>query len=136
MLKHVGEIVGGKQRVDRNRDDPRQHGAEEGHGPVGAVLHEHQRALLALDASLLKRGGEPTSALIELPEGDDADVVDERRFGWAPRIGLKQMRREVERLRRRFNGARGHRRLPSLQAKPPWRHLYASAAKQSWRAVT
>ena len=113
MLKHIGEIVGGQQRIDRNRDDPRQHGAQEGHRPVGAVLHEDQRALLALDASLLKRGGEPTNALIELSEGHDADVVDERRFGWAPRIGLKQMRREVERLRRRFNGAPGHRRLPS-----------------------
>ncbi len=40
MLKHIGEIVGGKQRVDRNRDHPRQHRAEEGHRPVGAVLHE------------------------------------------------------------------------------------------------
>jgi len=47
MFEHVSEIVGGKQRVDRNRDDSRQHCAKERHRPLGAVLHEDQRALLA-----------------------------------------------------------------------------------------
>ena len=74
-------------------------------------------ALLALDAPLLERSGEPSDTLVEFPVGHHADVVDERRLGGALGIGLKQMRREVERLRRRFNGAHGHRRLPRAEGR-------------------
>ena len=112
MLEHVGEIVGGEQRVDRDRDDPRQHGAQESHRPVGAVVHEDQRALLAPDAALLEGRGELSDAMIELAVSHGAHVVDERLLVGAPRIDLKQVRREVERLGRRFHGAHIHRRLP------------------------
>ena len=54
MLEHVGEIVGGEQRIDRDRHDARQHRAEERDRPVDAVLHEEKHALLAPDAALLK----------------------------------------------------------------------------------
>ena len=111
MLEHVGEIVGGRERVDRHRRDAREQRAQERHRPVGAVLHEDEDALLALDPRLLEPRGEPPGALVEFPVGDHADVVDERRLVRAFRIGLKQMRGEVERLGRRFNGAHGHRRL-------------------------
>ena len=128
MLEHVGEIVGGEQRVDRDRNDARQHRAQEGDRPVGAILHEDERALLALDAPLLERGGEPSGAIVEFAVSHGAGVVDERRLIRAPRIGLKQMRREVERLRRRFNRACGHRRLPAPSEAPRGRLLPELAA--------
>jgi alkanesulfonate monooxygenase SsuD/methylene tetrahydromethanopterin reductase-like flavin-dependent oxidoreductase (luciferase family) len=112
MFEHVREIIGGEQRVDRDRNDSRQQGAQEGDRPVGAILHQDEDAFLALDASLLERRGETSDPLVKLAVGHRADIVDERRLVGTPRIGVKQMRREVERLGRRFNGAPGHQRLP------------------------
>ena len=73
MLEHVGEVVGGEQRVDRDRNDARQHRAQEGDRPVGAVLHEDERALLALDAALLERSGEPPGAIVEFAVSHGAE---------------------------------------------------------------
>ena len=111
MFEHVGEIIGGHQRVDRHRRDAREHRAQKRDRPIGAVLHEQEHALLAPDPCALETRGEPPRPLVELTVGDHADIVDERRLHRAFGIGGKQMEREVEHLRRRFNGACGHRRL-------------------------
>ncbi len=113
MLEHVGEVVGGEEGVDRDRHDARQHGAEEGDRPVGAVLHQDQHALLALDAALLERGGEPAGALVELAVSHRSGVIDERRLARPPGVGPQEVSSEVEGLRRRLNGAHAHRRLLS-----------------------
>ena len=108
MLEHVGVVVGGEQGVDRDRHDAREHRAEERDRPVGAVEHEQQHALLALDAGVPQRRGEAARALVELAVGERARVVDEGGLVRASRVRLEQMPREVERLRRRGHDAGAH----------------------------
>ena len=111
VLEHVGEVVGGEQGVHSNRNDARQHRAQEGDRPVSAVLHQDEHALLALDAALLEGRGEPSGALVQLPVGHRPGVVDERRLARPPGVRAQKVSREVERLWRRLNGAHAHRRL-------------------------
>ena len=116
MFQHIGEIVGGEQRVDRDRDGAREHRPQEGDRPVEAILHQDQRALLAPDASILQSCGETARAIVEFAIGQRAEIVDEGRLAGAPGIDRKEMAREVERLRRRLDRAHGHRRLLPSQA--------------------
>ena len=114
VLEHIGEVVGGEQGVDPDRNDARQHRAQKRDRPVGAVLHEDEDALLAFDAALLERGGEPPGAVVELSVSHRPGVVDERPLVGTPGVGAQKVSREVEGLRRRFDGAGAHRRLPNV----------------------
>ena len=126
MLEHVSEVVGGEQGVDPDRNGARQHRAQKRDRPVGAVLHQDENALLASDAARLEGGREPPGAVVELAVSHRSCVVDERRLARPSGVGAQKMSGEVERLRRRFNGARAHRRLLNGPARGPRQGLLAS----------
>ena len=101
VLEHVGVVVGGEQRVDGDRNDARQHRAQESDRPVGAVEHEQQYALLALDARALERRGEFSRARVEFAIGQGAGVVDKRDLVRASGVCVQKMLGEIENLRGR-----------------------------------
>ena len=107
MLEHVGVVVGGEQRIDRDRDGAGEDRAEERDRPVAAIEHEDEHPLLALDAGVLQRRGEAANALVELAVGEPPLVVDEGGLVRPAGVGVQQMPGEIERLRRRLD-ARDH----------------------------
>jgi len=108
MFKHKGVVVGGHERVDRDRRDPGQHAAQECDRPVIGVQHQEKRPLLALDAGLFEGGGEAPRALVELAVGEAASVVHECGLPGAAGVRLQQPCGEVEGLGRRGNRALAH----------------------------
>ena len=118
MLEHVGVVVGGEHRVDRDRNDACEERPQEDDRPVVRVEHEDKHALLALDACVLQRGRATADALIERAVGQRAHVVDEGDLVSAPRVRLEEMPGEVENLRRRWNAlAQLCRLLPVVSRK-------------------
>lgn len=80
---------------------------------MGAVLHQNQRPLLALDAPLFELSSEKPGVIVEFMIGQGPKVG----LASAPGVGLKQMRLKVERLGRWFNRACGC--LISVSLAPP-----------------
>ena len=118
VFKHIGVVVGGEQRVDRDRDRAGIERAEEGHGPIDGVEHEDQHALLALDPGRAQGAGEAADALGKVAVGEAALVVEEGGFGGAAGIGGEEMGGDVEVFGRRLGQAlgRGHGLLPAFVA--------------------
>ena len=103
MFQHVGVVVRGEQRVDGDRDDSRIDRSEKSDGPVGAVEHQKQHALLALDPARFEGRCEAPRALLKFPVGHCRDLVDEGRLARATSVRREEMVSEVEGLRRRFD---------------------------------
>ncbi len=76
VVQHVGIVVGREQGVDRHGHHARVEAAEEGHGPVAAVVHEQQHALLAPQAGGGEGRGQAARAVFERAVAEAAPVVD------------------------------------------------------------
>ncbi len=96
VLQHVAIVVGGQQRVDGHRDDAGVHRAQEADWPVGAVVHQQQHALFAVDAGAEQRGSQAPHPLRQFAIGELAVVIDIGHLAGAPGIAAEQVLGKVE----------------------------------------
>ncbi|EKE18364.1 MAG: hypothetical protein ACD_10C00017G0001 [uncultured bacterium] len=96
MLQHVGIVVGCEQGVHSHRHETSIHRAEKAHGPVIAIVHQKQHALLTFDAQRAQTRRYASHAQVKLAKIERAQVVNKGRLARTLRVAKQQILRKVE----------------------------------------
>ena len=117
VFQHVGIVVCGQQGVHAHGHQSGIHGAQVAHGPVGAVMHQHQHALLTTQAQGPQPRGQAAHTVIEFAIADGAVVIDEGGFAGAFTVHCQQVLGHVETFTGRGDGRRKAHEMSPVAAR-------------------
>ena len=107
VAHHEGIVFGSEQGVDCHWHHPCVQGAQKGHHPVAAVVHEQKHALFTLQAHFLQAARKATHLFSQLAVSELTGIVDQRDFVGAFGVGCQQVLGEIEGALGRLNVGHG-----------------------------
>ena len=89
VAQNVGVLVGGEQRIERQRHDAGAHGAPERHRKIHRVVEQEAKPFLLTQAEIRQRRSERTTTRLQFAVGQRVLGIDEGKFFSKPARDLR-----------------------------------------------